>query len=90
MSKFGYDLPPGVTTSMLPGNTRKDTDHEELYEAIAESARVELPEDGLEQLAVMMENRIGAAYRAGYIAGQSDEAEARRQQEEDGHGHTRD
>ena len=31
---FGWDLPPGVTTSMLPGNTKEDEAIEALYNAI--------------------------------------------------------
>lgn len=34
MSKFGWDLPPGVTTSMLPGNTPAEAELEARLEAI--------------------------------------------------------
>lgn len=83
MSKFGWDLPPGVTTSMLPGNTPEDTASEELLEAISGAAQEDLSEEALERLAALLETRIGAAYRSGYLAGQSDEAEAERVAQEE-------
>ena len=80
MSKFGYDLPPGVTSSMLPGNSKEDADREELYEVVSQFWESEEGEP-LDNMVDMIETRIAAAYRAGHIDG-GREAEGERQQRE--------
>lgn len=79
MRKFGWDLPPGVTTSMLPGNTPEDAAAEAqadaIYEALAQSG---YNTDGneAEKAVELFSKLLSEAYAAGRIDGMTDEAMA--------------
>ena len=87
MSKFGWDLPPGVTANMLPGNSVEDAKEEALIEALYEaliplrahapsnSASVEAAED---DVVVRLLEIMKAEVAAAYASGQQDEAMAQR------------
>lgn len=78
MGKFGWDLPPGVTTSMLPGNTPEDA----AAEAVADAIYGALVESGCHDVTVMdkaveaISKLIGDAYAKGSADGHADEAMA--------------
>jgi len=79
MSKFGWDLPPGVTTSMLPGNTPED----EAFEAFLEEIYSHLPTglsidaDGLDKFTDWLWDLLSNIYRDGYQQGMADERMAK-------------
>ena len=56
MSRDGY-LPPGVTDSMIPGNTPEDVEWEKMLNAIADAAN-DLYAEACEQLAESRHHRI--------------------------------
>lgn len=81
----GFNLPPGVSTSMLPGNTPEELKAEAAYDAIYDkfdemSWSTMFVEDK-EMLADWIYEQFGKAYNEGYQQGVSDEKEARLMEE---------
>src|SRR5215469_1223288 len=81
MTKFGWDLPPGVTTSMLPGNTPAEQKEEaaidKLYEILGPVLNAlggpESPHERLvDEAVVELYKQIEIAYSSGYADGVSD------------------
>lgn len=79
---FGWSLPPGVTTSMLPGNSPADEEAEAFADSVYEMLGG-MPDDALAEKVIAWGEKLRSdAYAEGYSQGQSDEAEARRAAEE--------
>lgn len=84
MSKFGWSYPPGVTESMLPGNSKEEQEKEamveSLYEAISplrayydcEAGDAEVTEDSV---VTALEKIIDDAYAKGKADALADHAE---------------
>ena len=77
MSKFGWDLPPGVSVSDLPGNSKQDQEDEAMVDALYEAlqplhdhmpnseAAERCEEDVVLKLARMMAEAYGGGYEQG-------------------------
>ena len=76
------NLPPGVTTSMLPGNRHEDAEYErlanDLYEVVPEGVSDEL----FDLLVEFVDERVQRAYSAGYRDAVADTALSPAQTEE--------
>jgi hypothetical protein len=70
------NLPPGVTTSMLPGNTPEDQAAEELMDEIYTAIELAgyAPDEKSERLAASFSKLMDTAYSDGYKTAQMDEA----------------
>jgi RNA polymerase-interacting CarD/CdnL/TRCF family regulator len=75
MTKFGWDLPPGVTTSMLPGNTPEDQAEEAKLDAIYTAIELAgyAPDEKSERLAESFSKLMDTAYADGRRDAQADE-----------------
>lgn len=76
MSKFGWDLPPGVTTNMLPGNTPADVAAEAKADAIYTVLEKFFPAAQLDECVEEIGKLLDDAYAKGSADGHSDEAMA--------------
>lgn len=86
MRKFGWDLPPGVTTSMLPGNTPEDAIAEAqadaIYEALTKcgyydvTALDDASDAKADKAVEVFSKLLSDAYAAGRVDGMADEAMA--------------
>lgn len=81
MSKFGWSYPPGVTESMLPGNSKEEREQEEMMDLIysaLDPLRKFWKGDGAEQaedvVATAIEKIVSNAYAKGRGEGIHDEA----------------
>ena len=89
MSKFGWSYPPGVTESMLPGNSKEEQEAEAFYDTfydkMAELATVtpatdtvdaeyHLKAEALDKFVEWAWKQMGEAYHRGYTDGMGDEA----------------
>lgn len=85
MGKLGWDLPPGVTTSMLPGNSPEEQAAEALAEKVFEMLEVAgMTGKGIEQSSIdsvveKISAMLGVAYGDGFKQGQLDAALASEQ-----------
>lgn len=70
MSKFGWDLPPGVTTSMLPGNSREEGEAEAMMDAIYDILEKAVTED---EKATALYGLVSEAYQKGRADARVDE-----------------
>jgi hypothetical protein len=61
------NLPPGVTTNMLPGNRPEDIAYDNLCEALA--GVVPLSDEQIDKLAEWVSDKLDAANRDGYSEG---------------------
>ena len=75
---FGWDLPPGVTTSMLPGNTKEEQEAEALHDKLYDGLCKLVSDEPSDELIEYIYKQIGEAYHLGYAQGMADEAEANR------------
>ena len=82
---FGWDLPPGVSTSMLPGNSREDIAKEAMYDQIYNVLdqykgdrfiTIEHDSDRYHDLATKIADLIGKSWKEGYDQGMADEQRA--------------
>jgi len=78
---FGWDLPPGVSTSDLPGNRPEDAAieaaYDEAYELISKAGLLDVDEEKVDEIAELIVKAMGDAYSKGYAASRADEAEAK-------------
>ena len=83
MSKFGWDLPPGVSVSDLPGNGLEEQRQEAFLDAFYDQiTKLRLPlikEEKLEDLSSWIWKQIGEAYFEGYIQARDDQRMAEEQ-----------
>ena len=86
-SIFGWDLPPGVSTSDLPGNSREEQEVEAFVEGVYEMLGEYAAND--EKLAEVVATWAlalrGNAYSEGYQQGMADAEEAKRHTEQQLH-----
>lgn len=75
-STFGWDLPPGVTTSMLPGNSAAEQEAEARWDAVAAALdQAGVKDEGVVEKALdLLMPMIDRRYSDGYNAASSDEA----------------
>lgn len=83
MSKFGWDLPPGVSISDLPGNRPEEQQMEAFLDAFYNQiSKLRLPlikEEKLEDLSTWIWKQIGDAYSKGYTQALEDQCMAEEQ-----------
>jgi hypothetical protein len=75
-SKFGWSYPPGVTESMLPGNSAAEQKEEALYDHVyilLEMHSVKLPDDALDKLVEAIVKLVSSTWKEGYDSGMADE-----------------
>lgn len=76
------NLPPGVTTNMIPGNRPEDIAAEAFQEELGEVTGNLLPDDVFEKLCLWLDEKMGAAYSSGYEDGRFEAQMEQAQKEE--------
>jgi hypothetical protein len=81
--QFGWDLPPGVSTSDLPGNSPEEQRQEAFLDAFYDQmTKLRLPlikEEKLEDLSGWIWKQILEAYSEGYVQARDDQRMAEEQ-----------
>jgi hypothetical protein len=76
-----FNMPPGVSTNMIPGNRPEDMAEEAFWQELDEKFLADRPEDGQRVLDLVNDDEAMLAYvllardlghRAGYICGEND------------------
>lgn len=81
MNKFGWDLPPGVSTKDLSGSEeqRQEAFLDAFYDQISKLRLPLIKEEKLEDLSSWIWKQIGEAYSEGYTQARDDQRMAEEQ-----------